>query len=116
MATIGTVLITFRFSIECPQKTSVNKYEVSFFFPTAAMSVIIGRSFLIISRIMTALRSRLSWFSYRPKPVCSHFIQAIGQPCRRLLCTLNGRKALALPDSGADLNLISCQYAGQNEL
>ncbi|KAF2117280.1 hypothetical protein BDV96DRAFT_23404 [Lophiotrema nucula] len=112
---IGTVLIKLGFSSEYPSRlpSTLLRFHV---FPTAAMSMIIGRPFLVMSHTMTDFRSRLSRFSYRPQVVSSHFVQAVGQQRQRLLCTLNGRKILALPDSGADLSLMSGDYARRHEL
>ncbi|ORY08592.1 hypothetical protein BCR34DRAFT_589880 [Clohesyomyces aquaticus] len=65
---------------------------------------------------MTALRERLVRFRYRPQIISSHFIQPIGQQRQRLLCILNNGNVLALPDSGADLSLMSLRYARSRNL
>ena len=105
---IGMVKGSWKFSADARMDT----YQITFYlFPDCIFDLMIGGAFLFRTDTMTANRHRLSRM---PRPRMAPGVRMVnlcGSPGRRLNGTLNNKDCSALPDSGAEPNLLSYSYA-----
>ena len=107
---IGQVTVYWKFKDDKRKKYHLITFYV---LPECIFDLMIGGSFLFKTATMTANRHRLSRMP-RPRMALSlRMVNLCGSPGRRLKGTLNLRGCSALPDSGAEPNLLSYEYAKQ---
>ena len=103
------VKIRWRFRKE-PGKT----YDMSFYvLPDCIFDVMIGGAFLYATSTMTLHRTRLSRIPRPRRALHIRVVNLCGTPSRRLNGVLHTEKCRALPDSGAEPNLLSYEYVKQ---
>ena len=101
--TLGTVDLQFSFSVE--SKTYKLKCHV---VKRCIQDLVIGSPFLQLTETLTKCWSRITQVFRRDG---AFRIRLIGAPRQRLIGNMNGKPAVALPDTGADLSLASETYA-----
>lgn len=89
-------------------------YELKFFvLEKLIYDVVIGDEFLQWTRTMSVHKDRLSW-APRPKSTLHiRHVDILGQPNQRIRGILDEQLTSALPDSGAEPNLVSYDYANR---
>jgi hypothetical protein len=103
--TISTGTVSLPFSFEGEKSTFSIVFTV---MPNCVHDVILSNSFLRTTETLTRFSSRL-----KSKFVPSLHIprlRLLGAPKQRILGSINGHTAVALPDTGSDVMLISKQY------
>ena len=73
--------------------------------------MVIGDDFLQSTQTMSVFRNRLSWVPRPRSALYVRHINLLGNPSLRIRGKLNEKPTSALPDSGAESNLISYDYA-----
>ena len=106
---IAHVKVRWQFRKE-PKKT----YNLSFYvLADCIFDVMIGGAFLYATSTMTLYRNRLSRIPRPRRALHTRIVNLCGISSRRLNGVLLSEKCLALPDSGAEPNLLSYEYAKQ---
>lgn len=80
-----------------------------FVFEKLQWNVILGRPFLHDTGTLDIHQSRLRQVEIAPNPTSA--VRCVGQAGECVQCWLDGEPAWALPDTGADINLISLTFA-----
>ena len=107
---VGQVTLYWKFKDDKRKKYHLITFYV---LPECIFDLMIGGSFLFKTATMTVNRHRLSRMP-RPRMALSlRVVNLCGSPGRRLKGTLNLRGCSALPDSGAEPNILSYEYAKQ---
>ena len=89
-----------------------DSYELKFFvIANCVYDVIIGDDFLQSTQTMSVFRNRLSWVPRPRSALHVRHVNSLGNPSLRIRGKLNERSISALPDSGAEPNMISFDYA-----
>ena len=89
-------------------------YDLSFYvLPDCIFDVMIGGAFLYATSTMTLHRNRLSRIPRPRRALNTRVVNLCGTPSRRLNGVLHTEKCRALPDSGAEPNLLSYEYVKQ---
>lgn len=103
---MGELTVTWQFKEE-PNKS----YDiVIYILPDCIFDVMIGAAFLYATKTMSAHRDRLSYIPRPRRALGTRFVNLCGLPARRIQGTLNNKECTALPDSGAEPNLLSYKY------
>ena len=107
---IGKITVTWNFRADIRK----DYHPMTFYIlPECIFDLMIGGSFLFRTATMTANRHRLSRMP-RPRMALNvRMVNFCGWPGRRLKGILNLEACSALPDSGAEPNLVSYEYAKQ---
>ncbi|KAJ4241531.1 hypothetical protein NW757_012230 [Fusarium falciforme] len=106
----GNVKVPFSFQGE------LKKYVLDcWIIPGCTNDLVLSRAFLSATKTLTEFKSRVkeSMLNNLPKRLR---LNLIGNERQRLWGSLNGRSALALPDTGSDVMLVSAQWAKENKL
>ncbi|PVH74914.1 hypothetical protein DL98DRAFT_575372 [Cadophora sp. DSE1049] len=108
------IISTGRTKMRCrfPEPPCTDRCVEFFVFHQLITDVIVGAEFLTSTCTLTTYRLRLRHISgletlQRVAPV----IQSVGIPASSVSCWVDGIPILSLPDTGADLNLISRTFA-----
>ena len=107
---IGKVTISWNF------KNDIRKdcQSITFYIlPECIFELMIGGFFLLKTATMTVNRHRLSRMPTPRMALAVRMVNLCGSPGRRLKGILNLKGCSALPDSGAEPNLLSYEYAKQ---
>ena len=104
------------------QTTSLYRFHVDgvqnscdfWVFKTLATPLLMGRKFLQQTKTLTRHRSRL--VQCERSHLQAFQLRALGKPNIRIKCVLNGKKVLALPDTGSELDVMSQRYAAARSL
>ena len=103
---VGKVEVTWRFGGE------VATYNVIFYIlPDCIFNIMLGSMFLYATSTLTTNRRRLTRIPRPRAALHTRVVNLCGLPTRRLNGVLELEKCSALPDSGAEPNLISYAYA-----
>ena len=96
------------------KKEPENTYDVGFYvLPNCIFDVMMGGAFLYATSTMTLHRNRLSRIPRPRRALHTRVVNLCGTRSRRLNGILRGKKCRALPDSGAEPNLLSYRYVTQ---
>ncbi|KAF2269357.1 hypothetical protein CC78DRAFT_453198 [Lojkania enalia] len=83
-------------------------------FVKLATPIIMGMAFLEETETMTKHRHRLVRV---PRPAIQALqVYSLGRPRKNLVCYIDGKQALAVPDSGSDIDLMTPRFAIENGL
>ena len=106
---IGKVEAEWQFNEE-PE----NKYKITFqVLPDCIFDVMIGAIFLYATSILTTNRLRLTRIPKPARALKTRVVNLCGLPGRELNGFLENERCSALPDSGAEPNLLSYEFAKQ---
>lgn len=104
-------------SATCSFRKGLNKQSGTaiFFnvFPELAVPVIIGRAFLQATETLTRHIDRLDISIHQRPPSVPPRILHLNHPVQRLRCYLNVNLVYANADTGAEMNLVSPEFAAQ---
>jgi len=90
----------------------LDSYELKFFvLEKLTYDVVIGDEFLQATQTMSVYDHRLSWAPRSKSTLHIRHVNLLGDPNQRIRGILDGKSASALPDSGAEPNLVSYDYA-----
>lgn len=104
---IAQVSAQWRFRSEVSYSYELNFHVLANF----VYDVVIGTAFLQSTETMSVYRNRLSWTPRPTSALAVRNVNLLGDPNQRLRGKLNGELASALPDTGAEPNLVSWDYA-----
>ena len=102
----GQLTVTWQFKSEPDQSYAI----VIYILPCCIFDVLIGAKFLYATKTMCTHRDRLSNVPRPRRALLTRVVNLCGLPSRRLQGTLNEQECTALPDSGAEPNLLSYEY------
>jgi len=89
-----------------------DSYELKFFvLEKLTYDVVIGDEFLQATQTMSVYDHRLSWAPRSKSILHIRHVNLLGDPNQRIRGILDEKSASALPDSGAEPNLVSYDYA-----
>jgi hypothetical protein len=106
----GTVKVPFSFHGE------LEEYMLDcWIMPGCTSDLILSGPFLRVTKTLTTFKNRIKE-SIRQIPRTRFRINLVGNEKQRLWGSLDGRSALALPDTGSDVMLVSAEWAKENNL
>ena len=109
---LGTVSLDWTFADQPKESFPILCHVL----PNCTYNLILGNSFLTATKTLTEFCHRLTKCLFKVVSNISHF-SFLGETCQRLHGTLADEfSVLAIPDTGADRNVMSLQYALKNGL
>ncbi|KAH7184789.1 uncharacterized protein B0J16DRAFT_340467 [Fusarium flagelliforme] len=106
----GTVKVPFSFARE------LEEYQLDcWIIPGCTSDLILSGTFLRATETLTKFKKRVKETLSQTKQTCLR-LRLLGNERQRIFGSLNGRPALALPDTGSDVMLVSTEWAKENKL